>query len=226
VSYHGGTLASGHDAPAILYRDPLTSRALRDLLTPAPTLGMFPATSHLGFFGIDDAFIASAVPLVRNLIGSHATQAATDPVSAVWKAIPADAVNARVGADGWWYDLADGHRLEHEEAALRQQQLVAGTIGASVGTGGWWVDNADGHQLSHAEAYQRYQQLHAGQTVGGTPIATNSTPWAPSPTGPIPFSTTGKKPTTAVAGISPTTLLVLGGVGVVLLAMSGRRGRA
>lgn len=38
-------------------------------------------------------------------------------------------VNAKVGPDGWWYDLTDGHQLTHTEASQRCAQLgVANTM--------------------------------------------------------------------------------------------------
>lgn len=174
---------------AVAYADPVAMTLLADRPSSSHVsgIGLFPSqgtqlgrmSGGLGIFGIDDAIIASAIPSIVSAIGGVKAKGAavSDPVSAVWQALPASAVNAHVGSDGWWYDNTDGHQLSHTEAALRQQQVTAASISATVTPSGWWADSVDGHQLTHAEAWGRYQALQAGQdprsagaTTAGTPM--------------------------------------------------------
>jgi hypothetical protein len=111
------------------------------------------------------AAIPSVIDAIGKVFGSH--HSLPDPIAAVWQKIPPEAINAKVGSGGWWYDNADGHQLTHEEAAARQQALVASTVGATVGGDGWWVDDSDGHQLTHAEVWERYQALYSGTAAPG-----------------------------------------------------------
>lgn len=153
----------GSTTRATPFADPIAMDLLEGQAQPAralAALGAFPSQRGLGFaFSIPmlTRAIPTIVGLIRQVQGQG--QSVTDPVSAVWRRLPASAVNARVGPENWWYDLTDGRRLTNEEAALRQQEVVAASIGAHVGDEGWWIDNATNQTLNHAEAWRRYQAL-------------------------------------------------------------------
>jgi hypothetical protein len=62
-------------------------------------------------------------------------------------------IGSRVGADGWWYDLNDGHRLSHEEATAREQTLSEGRqpywgVGAVAGSATGDKPNTSGSAAS------------------------------------------------------------------------------
>lgn len=212
------SFVSGTRGPArggsevVLFRDPIASGALSSYFDGSPLDGNtgvggwandggMDTYTGLGIFGIDDALIAVAIPAVIKGINGvkNSSAAIADPVAAVWQALPASAIGAHVGSDGWWYDNADGHKLSHEEAAQRQQQVTAATINARVGANGWWLDMTDGHQLSHAEAWQRYEALMNGTPMPGGP--SSSPPINPNTGQPYTFPTTqvpqptGEQPT-------------------------------
>ena len=216
-----GFPARGGERGAVtLYRDPIASQY---------GAGLSGMDGGLGIFGIDDAIIAAAIPAIVQAIGGVKAKGAavSDPVSAVWQALPASAVNARVGSDGWWYDLSDGHQLSHAEAAQRQQQVVAASIYATVGANGWWLDTTDGHQLSHAEAWTRYQYLESGRDPRTAPRTADSTtsggtyqpPYTGQPN--LPYTPYVAPSQAGMFGnLSPTMLVVIaaGVLGAVLVA--------
>jgi hypothetical protein len=232
MSFTNGTAAvivsDGDDA--IPYSDPIAMDLYggADGRAVLSGLGLFPDRgTQLGIFGIDDVVIAAAIPAITNLIrGASSRPGLQDPVAAVWQGLGAEQINAYVGPDGWWYDNDDQHRLSHEEAAQRQQAIVAASIGARVDpSSGWWMDDQDGHQLSHAEAWSRYQELEAGQPISRTPVP-EYRPGAPSfPTTPI------GKPRVQQGGMlaglgtvsTPTLLLIGGAVVVAALLLGGRK---
>jgi hypothetical protein len=79
------------------------------------------------------ATVGSVVPVVGTTIGGiiGAIGGALAPLfgshAAPWTpaTCPPATVNARVGSDGWWYDLSDGHQLTHQEASARCAQVGA-----------------------------------------------------------------------------------------------------
>lgn len=210
----------------VLFSDPIASKALSGLGNANAGLGY---GSGLGIFGIDDALIAAAIPFVQSAIAgvSRNSQVQTDPVSAVWKKLPAEAIGAHVGTDGWWIDDTTNAKLTHEEAATRQQDVTAATIYARVDPAtGWWVDVDDGHQLSHAEAWQRYQALQSGQPIPRAP--TGNAPLHQATNTPINFPkrNVGATSPTANAGFQVTTPVLIGAVAVVaLLLLTNRKTR-
>lgn len=196
----------------IPFGDPIAQELLGDDPVES-SLGVFVgSTSALGFSlapVIGGAAQGSAIPGVGTTVGAvigvvtslasslfrSGGGAPSDPLEHLTDQIPPDAINAYKGADGWWYDRGDNHRLSHEEASQKQHAVGAACIGAHVGSGGWWYDNATGQQLSHAEAWARYQQLvsHGGVygAVGATP--TDGTGMSPFPPDQVPL--TPKPPT-------------------------------
>lgn len=203
----------------IAYVDPVAMHLLGGASRGDGSLGAFAVTrsSGLGIFGIDDALIATAASAIGGMVRGMKNQTVSDPVSAIWKAIPAAAIGARVGSDGWWYSLDDGHRLTHEEAATRQQQITAAVIGATVGADGWWMK--DGQQLSHQQAWSMYQQMAGITPTGTTPGAGGG---SPVPGTPIRSTPSG----TGIAGLSTTTILMVLGGAVLLAVAMKKRGRA
>ena len=170
---------------SVPYADPVAMELLAENGTGADGLGVMNAPG----LGVVPAVIVTAakaapyvVSIVRNIVGGG-SQPLVDPIRDIWSELPPAAINAREGADGWWYDLSDGHRLSHDEAAKKQQQATAATIGATVGSDGWWY-GADGHRISHDEAWQLYSQLASG----GSPSAATPMPGSGgSNTGIVPF---------------------------------------
>lgn len=215
----------------VLFSDPIASRALAGLGNYQPGLGY---GRGLGLFGIDDALIAAAIPFVQQAIAgaNRNSQVQLDPVSAVWKKLPAEAIGAHVGSDGWWLDNATGAKLSQNEAATRQQEITAATIYARVDPGsGWWVDVADGHQLSHAEAWQRYQALANGEPIPrgeSTTPATHNTTGTPitfprQPVGQPNGSIVRQAGPVSIAGVSLTTPVIIGALAVVALLLYTNR---
>lgn len=203
----------------IPHADPVAMELLSAPVTPNDQLGSFPRASQpqgLGFWVEAASFVTKAVPIIQGIIRNvqGGGGVSNDPVSAVWMALPASAVNARVGADGWWYDITTGQRLSHEEAALRQQQVVAGSISAHVGDDGWWYDNRTNQQLTHQDAMNRYDALvKQGRPMIGAPTS-------PAPTQPM----SGAPGAPLVAGLSSTALVGLGVAALfVLPAILGKR---
>ena len=234
MAFVSGASTTGGD---YRYRDPYASEALAHLTAGRSALGEFVQPSPgLGFFGVTVAGITKALPFIRAAVQSisRSGDTQTDPISAIWRALPAEAINAYVGSDGWWYDRSDNHKLSHDEAARRQQAITAASIGATVGAGGWWVAE-NGSQLSHADAWAAYQRLAGitpqqagaqGGTQGGTqPGAQGGTQAGVQP--PTNTKNRASGPNTggavAQAGITPQTLMILGGAAVALLALSRRR---
>lgn len=207
----------------IPHADPVAMELLTDgPELPAPEqLGAFPKPGdggNLGFFGLDIALVTKAIPVIQGIIrGVQGGAYSGDPVAAVWMALPASAINARVGADGWWYDISTGAKLSHEEAAQRQQQVVAKSIGAHVGPDGWWYDDRTNQQLSHQDAINRYDALvKAGSPMVGAPTTTPKTqPMIGAPG-------------TQVAGVSKSMLYAGAALAAlfVLPAMLGKRRRS
>ncbi len=212
----------------IPFGDPI-AQSLLDDSPQESSLGVFVTSAsrqgfgELGIFGIDDALIASAIPAVTKIVQgiSKASQATTDPISRIWQSLPASAIGATVGQDGWWYK--DGQRLTHEDAARLQQQVTAGTIGATVDpTTGWWMK--DGQQLTHAAAWTLYQQISGvapTESAGGTTTlwgSQNTTTPKPAPVPNHPITAGGL----GFSMPSTQTLLIVG-VAVALLVFSKRR---
>ena len=208
---------------AIPYGDPIA----QELLGDAPgdsSLGVFvsPRAEQRGLGGLGFAWasIIKAVPMVvsaiRSITDRNGGSTASDPISAVWQKIPPSAINARVGSDGWWYDLTTGAQLSHEDAALLQQNIVAATIHAHVGPDGWWVDDTTGATLDHQAVWNRYQELSKTGTILTGPQAHST---GPAGSGGTPAG--GGTPNTA--GISTQTLLIIGAVGLGLLLLTGKR---
>lgn len=207
----------------ILYADPVAMQLLDGAYNPPSlgNLGAFVEARGLGF-AFTAAGVAKAAPIVidtiTRLFGSHPSEDVTNPIHAIVDALPPEAVNARKGSDGWWYDLADGHRLTHEEADARKNQVVAETIGCHVGPDGWWYDNETGQQVSHQDAwlrYQRYLNPSAAPVTSGTPF---------SPIHPLPFpAPTSDGGGTKIAGMSGGTIALAVGAAVLLTVLSRRK---
>lgn len=185
--------------------------------------------------------VSAVVSIAANVLGQLGRKVQpSDPLEAITDKIPPSAINASVGADGWWYDNDDNHKLSHQEASIRQHQVGAAAIGASVGNDGWWYDNADNHKLTHAEAWERYQTLvrsggnYAGSpSTGGINIEQNQVTWSPAQT---PGGTTVRRvpdggaapraPVVQAAGIPGGTMgiiLILAVLGAALV--SSRKSR-
>ena len=200
----------------IPYGDPVAQELLGDE-PGASSLGVFvqPRAQGLGFWAVAAKWAVKALPYVTSAIRSlHGGGAVDDPISAVWKALGASAVNARVGPDGYWYDLTTGAKLSSEEADDRREDVVAATIHAHVGADGWWVDNTTGQTLTHGDVWKRYQQLSATGAVLG-PGGASGTGGATGPGGaPV-----------GMAGLSMQTLAIAGAVGLGLLLLTKKRGR-
>lgn len=185
--------------------------------------------------------VGTIVSIAASVLGSLGGSAkASDPLEKITDKIPASAVNAYVGQDGWWYDNTDNHQLTHKEASQRQHQVGANAIGASVGPDGWWYDNADNHQLSHAEAWQRYQTLVAsGGNYGGSPdtgginVSGGVVTWKPAITpgesripAPKPGGIAPRAPVPQAAGIPGGTMgliVLVAIIGAVLMSQKKTR---
>lgn len=205
-------------------------------------LGVLVAPSQLGFtvpvVGVDTDDISDIWGAATQIFGGGGV---TDYRRMMLDLIPPDAINARVGADGWWYDKGDGHKLSHEEAEAKQNAYAARVIGAQIGADGWFYLN--GQKLSSQQAYELFTNPGSGlpgtvittPLVGQPPATTGYQPYVPSWGGtpsPAPSGTTPTSPrvsppvmmpgTTGIAGLSPTMLAFIVG-GAVLLTMMGRR---
>lgn len=209
------------DGNDILYADPVAMELLNgvDFSGGIGSLGAFVESDQLGFVA-EGIMLAKSAPIVidtiKRLFGGAPPESVTNPISTIVEALPAEAIHARQGADGYWYDLTDGHKLTHDEATRRKNDVVAAVIGATVGTDGWWYD-ASGRQLSHGDAWALYQR-HLNPT-GVSPVPIPFSPIYPTPGTPI--TRTGAAP--KIAGMSGTTMLLVVGAAVALTLMSRKK---
>ena len=225
--------ASAH--PSEQLRDvPHIDPVAMDLLESAPAsdgaLGVF---NDNGLGVIQFAAVAKAVPIIVDLFrrfGGGRTSTG-DIAQAIWKNLPASAVNARVGPDGYWYDLTDGHRLSHEEAAERQKRVVADAIGAVIGSDGWWYDPDTNVRLSYQDTIDRFNALSQG---GGLPVGAPGGPSVPAPApgtttwggGAAPYQpgeTTTGTGAPKMAGMSTGMIALVVGAAVLLTMASKRK---
>lgn len=206
---------------AIPYGDPIAQELLGDQAGDS-SLGVFvaPSAERRGLgFAFSIPAILKAVPTVVGFIRqvSGGGSATSDPIAAVWQAVPPSAINAREGTGGYWYDLATGSELSHEEAAERQQNLVAAMIHAHVGPQGWWVDDTTGETLDHDAVWARYQTLGGTGTILTGPQAHGAGAGGGAGGG------AGAPVGAATAGLSTQTMLIIGAVGLGLLLVSKKR---
>jgi hypothetical protein len=166
-----------------------------------------------------------------------------DKAQAIWKSLPAEAINAHVGEGGWWYDNDDNHRLSQLEADDRKKQVAAAAIGATIGDNGWWFDNDTGVKLSFQDSIDRFAAL-TGQPATNTPSplpirpapsplpirpAPSPLPIRPAPRLPVPSlpptntksGTPGGPP--AQAGIMSQTMMMAGAAALVLFVIMQKR---
>lgn len=198
------------------HQETIAADALADLIPASPGLGFAPIAGATA--------VAKAAPAIIDIIKRFGGGVSVgDRAQEIWKSLPPEAIGARVGAGGWWYDIEDGHQLSHEEAANRQREVAAAAIGARVGPDGWWYDNQTGIQLTYQDAIDRYERL---TVVGPSSSGTLPQTFRPSNAFPLGTEMSARVPSAPMqtAGLTPAAMVI--GLGVLVgLAVAMRKGR-
>lgn len=228
MSFVNGT-AAARTGTLLRHQETVAADALADLVPSGPPLGAFVSSPGLGAVPAAAVAVAKAAPAIIDVIKRFGGGGVSigDRAQAIWKSLPPEAIRARVGAGGWWYDIEDGHQLSHEEAENRQRTTAAAAINARVGDDGWWYDNQTGQQLTYQDAIDRYERL----TVTGSPLPDRPSP-LPSftPSNALPVNRVPVRPATgassvARAGLTPTAIVVGLGAIVAIALVTGSRKR-